>query len=301
MVRQLEPEDIVQMLEVMADAAPAAVHRLAGELVLRLDIAGDVRDRVAVIAAMLGDDRDRAPRSADPRRRTQAAVLIGAAGRIEDCLHDDNAGPHGDASALSAALCGDGYRVASTELDRAHDIVAAAARATVEAARALPSSYYLGRDLLDLGDAHVRGPGARRDPAAAALARAVELVAAGEPARALPLLERCDPGHPDAAAALAAALLAQDRPAAAIAALDRALAAEPDWPLHHWNLAVALRRLGDHRGCHHALCRFVATSAAPSGLSGDPDQAARLRWAERAIAELERGAWIERGSGSCAT
>ena len=328
MVRQLEPEDIVQMLEVMADAAPAAVHRLAGELVLRLDIAGDVRDRVAVIAAMLGDDRDRAPRSADPRRRTQAAVLvdgagrrvviascwltaarrwrrwavlIGAAGRIEDCLHDDNAGPHGDASALSAALCGDGYRVASTELDRAHDIVAAAARATVEAARALPSSYYLGRDLLDLGDAHVRGPGARRDPAAAALARAVELVAAGEPARALPLLERCDPGHPDAAAALAAALLAQDRPAAAIPALDRALAAEPDWPLHHWNLAVALRRLGDHRGCHHALCRFVATSAAPSGLSGDPDQAARLRWAERAIAELERGAWIERGSGSCAT
>jgi predicted Zn-dependent protease len=115
-------------------------------------------------------------------------------------------------------------------------------------------------------------------------------VAAGDHARALPLLERCDPANPDAAAALAAVLLAQHRPAAALTALDRALAAEPDWPLHHWNRAAALHQLGDARGCYHALRRFVATSAIPSGLFADPEQPARVGCAERMLAELERTA-----------
>ena len=34
--------------------------------------------------------------------------------------------------------------------------------------------------------------------------------------------------------------------------------------------------LGDATGCHHALGRFVTTSATPSGLDGDPDQPGRL-------------------------
>jgi tetratricopeptide (TPR) repeat protein len=216
-------------------------------------------------------------------------VLIDASGRIDDCLHEDDAGIDGDAAPLITALCADGYRVASTDLDHAHEVVAAAARRTAESTRALPSSYYLGRDLLSLGDAHLgaRPPG---DPAAAVLARAIELVAAGDHERALPLLERCAPDHPDAAAALATALLARQRPDAAVAALDRALATEPDWPLHHWNLAVALHQLADVRGCYHALRRFIATSAAPSGLAADPDQPARIATAERMLAELERTA-----------
>jgi len=316
MVRQLDAGDIVQMLEVMADAAPRGAHRLAAELALRLDVPGEVRDRIALLAATIAPrvvaDAPAPPRTepahaavlvdaaarlvviasreiADEQRWRRWAVLIGATGRIEDSLHEDDAGPHGDATSLIASLCADGYRVASTELGRAREVVAAAARRTAETTHALPSPYYLGRDLLELADAHLGGRG-DRNPACAVLARAIELIAAGDHARALPLLERCDPENPDAAAALAAILLGQNRPAAALTALDRALAAEPDWPLHHWNLAAALHQLGDARGCYHALRRFVATSATPSGLYADPDQPARVGCAERMIAELERSA-----------
>jgi tetratricopeptide (TPR) repeat protein len=124
----------------------------------------------------------------------------------------------------------------------------------------------------------------------ATLAHAIELIAAGELAQALPMLETCDPAHPDVAAATAAIHLAQGRPADALAPLDRALAAEPDWPLHHWNLAVALHQLGDGPACYHALRRFVTASAQRTGLFADPDQVARVGCAERLIAELERTA-----------
>src|SRR5262249_11154982 len=113
-------------------------------------------------------------------------------------------GPHGDAAALCAELCADGYRVASRDVDHARDVVATAARLTGESTRVLPSPYYLGRDLLGLTDAHVGGRGLG-DPASAALARAIELVAAGDHARAVAMLAHCAPGQPDADAALAAA------------------------------------------------------------------------------------------------
>jgi hypothetical protein len=105
------------------------------------------------------------------------------------------------------------------------------------------------------------------------------------------MVARGEPLQPDADAALAAALLAQDQAAAALAPLERALTVEPDWPLHHWNLAVAHHQLGDPAACHRALVRFVAASAAPTGLCGDPDQPVRLATAERMIADLERTAW----------
>ena len=98
----------------------------------------------------------------------------------------------------------------------------------------------------------------------------------------------------DVAAAVAGCLLAQGRPADALAPLDRALAAERDWPLHHWNLAAALHALGDAAGSVDGLRRFVATSATPSGLDADPDQPGRLALAERLIAELERTARLAR-------
>ncbi len=320
MVHQLDPADLVKMLEVMADAAPAAAHRLAGELAQRLDVPGGVRDRIALLTATLGAKisggqapaTPRRPRAelthtavlvdaaarlvviasrkiAGGRRWRRWAVLIGASGRIEDCLHEDDAEPASDAAALLASLCGDGYQIASHDLERAHDVVASAARLTVESARPLPSPYYLGRDLLDLGAAHL-GDRGRGDAASAMLGRAIELIAAGDPTGALALLERCDPDLPDAAAATAAILLAQHRPAAALAPLERALAAEPGWPLHHWNHAAALYALGDERGCYHALRRFVSTSATPSGLYGDPEQPARVGRAERMMADLERSA-----------
>jgi len=163
MVHQLEADDIVQMVEVMADAAPSAAHRLATELLQRLDAPGDVRDRIARVLAVLTTRLGPEPAAGPPRRpraepaRTAVlaavlvdaaarlvviatrrlaggrrwrrwAVLIGASGRIDDCLHEDDAGIDGDASALVARLCADGYRIASTAIDHAHDVVAAAAR-----------------------------------------------------------------------------------------------------------------------------------------------------------------------------
>jgi tetratricopeptide (TPR) repeat protein len=216
-------------------------------------------------------------------------VLIGTSGRIEDCLLEEGAGDPGDAASLIASLCADGYRVASTAPDHARAVVAKAARATALEPERLTSAYYLGRDLLELDDAHL-GDRRRGDPAARALGRAVELIAEGDPARAQALLRCCDPRHPDVAGAMAACLLAQGDDAGALEHLARAIAAEPEWPLHHWNLAIALQRQGDDAGCYRALRRFVSTSAAPSGLQADPEQPGRVARAERRIAELERAA-----------
>lgn len=315
MVRQLDESDIVQMLEVMAGCAPPAAERLAAELVLRLDLPVETRERIAgTTSAIAGAptprtvpaDRRRAARPTQvavlvdasarlvvvssrkvlgERRWRRWAVLIGASGRIDDCLHEDDGAEDGDAAPLIANLCADGYRVASTELEHARGVVTSAAKQTPN----LGSSYYVGRDLLDLGDAHLGG---RPTQKSATLARALEHLSAGEADRAETLLARCDRNNPDAAAATAAILLAKNEPAAAVEALERALAVEPEWPLHHWNLAVALHQLADHSGCFHALRRFVSTSALPTGLYADPAQPGRVACAERMMGELERMARV---------
>jgi hypothetical protein len=312
MIAQLGEADLVQMLETLVEAAPAAAHRLATELGARLDLSVELRQRVAALVEAVP------PGSALPRRpgrgtqvavlvdaaarlvvvasrkiageRRRWAVLIGASGRIDDCLHEEEAGDAGDASPLIDSLCADGYRIASTELARARALVAGAARMTALEPERLTSAYYLGRDLLDLGNAHLAGRD-RGDAASHALGRAVELLAQGDAARARALLEqRCDPDNADVAGALAACLLALGEPAGAVQHLTRAIVAEPDWPLHHWNLAIALQRIEDAAGCYQALRRFVAASATPSGLFGDPDQPGRVACAERMLAELERTA-----------
>jgi hypothetical protein len=87
---------------------------------------------------------------------------------------------------------------------------------------------------------------------------------------------------------MAACLLGQARADEAVPHLLRACELEPSWPLHQWNLAAAYHAIADAALCHQALRRFVATSATPSALAGDPDQPARLASANRMIAELER-------------
>jgi hypothetical protein len=334
MVGKLAPDDMVSLLAIMAEAVPARAHRLASELCARLDLAPDLRERLAEVALLRPFEAEpahadastparRAPRPthvtvlvdgaarvvvvatrkvSGERRWRRWAVLITGDGRIEDCLHEEHAGSDGDAAALIANLCADGYRVASTMVDRARELVAAAARVTGaiaarhtdEAARRLPSAYYLGRDLLDLGEAHLGR--ARAQTTSATIGRAVELIADGEIPRARLLLARCEPSA-DVEAATAACLLAGDpghadlgRIGDAAACLARAIELEPTWPLHHWNLAAALHRLGDRAGSYHALRRFLATSSEPTGLAGDPEQPARIALATRMIGELERTA-----------
>ncbi|MEO8841324.1 MAG: hypothetical protein ABI591_31800 [Kofleriaceae bacterium] len=318
MVGKLAPDDMVSLLSIMAAAAPPRAHLLANELCARLDVAPELRDRVAEVALLatghappLEPIAKRAPRPthvtvlvdgaarcvvvatrkvSGERRWRRWAVLIAGDGRIDDCLHEEHAGSDGDAATLIANLCADGYRVASNEPSRAKDLIASAARTTVgpfEAdAHSLPSAYYLGRDLLDLGEAHL----ARRpNPTAASVGRAVELIADGDVPRARLLLARCEV-NADVEAANAACHLAQDRAADAIACLSRAIELEGAWPLHHWNLAAAAHRLGDAVLGYQAIRRFVTTSAERTALAGDPDQPARLVLATRMIAELERSA-----------
>lgn len=324
MVCTLADDDIVQMLAVMSEAEPAAAERLGAELAVRMDLAADVRERCAAVIANkitprghLAASERRRPRPthvavlvdasarlvvvaskkiAGERRWRRWAVLIGPHGRIDDCLHEDDAAEANDAAPLIANLVADGYRVASTEVEHARTVVTAAARLTarpLDRTTGLTSSYYLGRDLLELGAAHI---GERAAAPPALVARAIEQTAeslmSGDHAKAAALLALCDLANPDVAAASAALDLAAVPPRAvdAVAALERALAVEPEWPLHHWNLAAALHALGDAAGCFHALRRFVATSAAPTGLYADPDQPARVGAAHRLMADLERTA-----------
>ncbi|MBA3465009.1 MAG: hypothetical protein H0T46_34055, partial [Deltaproteobacteria bacterium] len=272
MVCQLGDEDIVQMLAAMCEADPSAAQRLGAELAVRLDLSAEARERFASVlaerlaagaplperrrnafrrpthVAVLVDASARlvvvaSKKIAGERRWRRWAVLIGPSGRVDDCVHEDDATDAADAAPLIANLVADGYRVASTEVDHARTVVTAAARLTsrpVDRATGLPSAYYLGRDLLDLGDAHV---GDRPATPPALVARAIEQtsesITSGDHGKAHALLALCDPAHPEVAAASAALYLSAQPPRAAdaVTALERALTAEPDWPLHHWNLA----------------------------------------------------------------
>lgn len=326
MVSTLADDDIAEMLDVMSEAEPAAALRLGDELAIRVDLAADARERFATViankipssASRPAPERKRArpthvavlvdasarlvvvasKKVAGERRWRRWAVLIGPHGRIDDCLHEDDATEASDAAPLIANLVADGYRVASTEVEHARTVITAAARLTarpIDRATGLSSAYYLGRDLLELGAAHI---GDRPAAPPALVARAIEQTAEslahvnGDRAKAEALLALCDPANPEVAAATAALCLAAHPPRAteAVAALERALAAEPEWPLHHWNLAAALHVLGDASGCFHALRRFIATSAAPTGLYADPDQPSRIGSAHRLMADLERAA-----------
>ena len=364
MVEKLADDDLVKLLAVMADAAPAAAHRIAAELCTRLDVALELRERIAEVAllhaapdepgarkptrpthvkllvdgartvivairkvtgekrwrrwAVLIDERviespatagravpPKAVRStiestattgrAAPPKAVRSTIESPAtAGRaappkavrsvIGDCLHEES-NDELDAGALVHELVADGYRVVPAELDDVRARIAAAARATAEE---LPAAYYIGRDLLDLGDVHLSQ--SRVHPTSATIGRAVELIADGDVPRARLLLARCDGESADVAAATAACLLAQSRPADAVPHLQHACALEPAWPLHHWNLAAAHHAIGDAAACHQALRRFVSTSASPTGLVGDPDQPTRVAQACRLMAELERTA-----------
>lgn len=338
MVRQLSGDDIEQMIDILVESAPAIARRIAAELAARLDLAGEIRERVAEAIAAgttgapvevpvlarspedAGTNEQSGRRSsrthtavlvdaaarlviiacrklAGERRHRRWAVLVGATGRIEDCLYEEEPA---DAAPLIASLCADGYRVASTEPADARAAVAAAARASAVDPKALDSSYYLGRDLLDLADAHLprteRTP-ATRDALAATIDRALALLGSTNRAdveRADTLLARAAESvdvhtlSVDFHAARGAAALVLGRPADAAESLNFAITAEPTWPLHHWNLAVALQQLGDASGQYHALRRFLATSAVPTGLAADLDQPARIAHATHTLALLER-------------
>jgi len=315
MIHQLSDDEIVHLIGVMVGASSGAAYHLAIELCARLDLAADTRERIADLAlgqpaplpvvtraprpthcAVLVDTTNRAVvvasrKVSGERRWRRWAVLIGPHGAIDDCIHEELSGPDGDHAPLVASLIADGYQVATTDLERARGIVAAAARYSSDdqdAGSKLSSAYYLGRDLLDLGEAHLGGR-AHAHPTSNTLGRAVELIADNDVPRAQVLLARCA-DTAEVAAATATCLITQQRYSEAHVHLVRALELEPDFPLHHWNLAAVLHQLGDATGCYHALGRFLTTSEAPTGLYADPEQPSRVALASRLMADLERTA-----------
>ncbi|HEY5947242.1 MAG TPA: hypothetical protein VIV40_17180, partial [Kofleriaceae bacterium] len=321
MIHQLSDDEIVHLIDVMVTASSGAAYHLAVELCARLDLATDTRERIADLAlaqiaplpvtgsstraarpthcAVLVDNAARAVvvasrKVSGERRWRRWAVLIGSHGAIEDCIHEELTGADGDHAPLVASLLADGYHVATTDLERARGIVAAAARHAADlrdepdSGAHLTSAYYLGRDLLDLGEVHLGGR-AHAHPTSNTLGRAVELIADHDVPRAQLLLARCEETA-DVAAATAACLIAQQRFTEALAPLGRAIELEPDFGLHHWNFAAVLHQLGDATGCYQALRRFLALSSNPTGLYADPDQPSRVSLAARLIAELERSA-----------
>ena len=307
MLGDLPEDDLVQLITAIAEASPDAAAAIARELAARLDVDLDLRVRIAELVPagaqpavvrrpratsviVLADGGARlvvlaTQRVIGTRHWRRWAIAIAPHGHIDDAVYDDDADDH----AISIEpLLDAGFRVASDDRDHARTLVAAAARRAAETPRGLPAAYYLGRDLLELGDVHL---GDRpRLGAAPPLARALELLAFGDHERARDLLARCDANDADVAAALGACALAEGRPAAALAPLGHATDVEPEWPLHHWNLAVAHHQLGDARACCRALRRFLTTSARPTGLYADVDQPSRVACAHHLLAQHDRQA-----------
>ncbi|HUQ08171.1 MAG TPA: hypothetical protein VM261_37005 [Kofleriaceae bacterium] len=325
LVSRMEPEEIIEFVESFAEASPEGARRLADELCARVDLDVSARSELVRVAAPLrltcpppvarplgrpallvglrhhdgrivvavarrspcGEGRPSA------RRWRFLCVLCDAAGSISDVHYRDDATLDVLREDVVRPLEAAGYERFNVTGAAARRMVSAAARRTVSSGRALPSPYYLGRDLLGITDSHVVG--GRAGEPAALLGRAVDLLAAGESARARPLLEHCVATAPDdaeAASSLGLCLLAQGDLAAAVRNLQRAAWLEPAWPLHHWNLAAAAHRVGDLAVCARALRDFLGCADDPSigTLAGavDPGHTRRVSLARRFVADHAR-------------
>jgi tetratricopeptide (TPR) repeat protein len=323
-IKRLDPDEMISLLEVMIESAPQPAARLVTELSGRVDLEGSVRSEVRRVAAATWLHRAQQTRPTpplrprrssvvtqvmimtDPRRGSHVvvagrrvaaqkrwrrfAVLIGADGGFEDCLYEDDSAAADVADLSQAALVRglviDGYEMVSNDLERARALAAAAARRAAALPNLLNSSYYLGRDLLDLGNVHM-GAHAALDEVAAAIGRAVDLFAAGEVGRARELAQSCAqlaPDNADVASTLGLCHLANVELTGAAQWLGRAAAAEPGWPTHHWNLAVVHHLADCASACADALTDFLRTAADCITLRNDSLHHERIIIARRYLA-----------------
>lgn len=326
LVSRLPGDELVQFVEAFAEASPDGARRLADELCARVEldvatrsellrIAAPLRlscpppaarplGRPALLAGLRHPDgrtvvavaRRSPPPSGVPTRRRWRflCVLCDPAGTITTAHYRDDATLASLREDVVTPLEAAGYERFTISAPAARRLVGTAARRTVGGGGALPSAYYLGRDLLGITDGHVVN-GKAGEPAAL-LGRAVDLLAAGDSLRARPLLEHYVAGAPDdaeAVSSLGLCLLAQDELATALRQLERAARLEPAWPLHHWNVAAAAHRAGELRACARALREFLARADDPVAASIDPGHGRRVSIARRFVADharLERAA-----------
>jgi Tfp pilus assembly protein PilF len=320
LVTQLDPDALIDFVDALTQAAPARARHLVDELLVRTDLDAAMRGELVRIAAPLALIESE-PLAEGPRRRprilclrhpggrlvvitmrrtdagtTRCLVLLVDNGELIDGLYRDDATRPAIDAELLAPLYADGYQPVSERAASVRELLVDAARTTIAAGDELPSAYFLGRDLLDLGDAHQPARW-QPDVPTTLLGRAVDLLSAGEPERARPLLERCvdlAPDDSDAAASLGLCLLSNGDLEGARRQLERAARLEPAWPLHVWNLAAVAHRQGRIDACYVAMRRFLDLSRAPGALAADPDQPARVELATRFVADHERLGRLER-------
>lgn len=248
--------------------------------------AGHHRDGRRVLVSV-----DRQPGSRPARLRV-LCILTSSTGVLVDAHYAEDSTTSSVEQEIISPLERAGFGFAAVSLEVARGFATESARLAVQAARALPRPFYLGRHVLGLRDEHLDGTA--RCPAAVDLAavldRATWLVAAGQPAQALPLLERYVGEARDDAeghAQLGLCRLALGDPTTALVHLERATWLAPDEPLHHWNTAAAAHRAGQLGACYLALESYRAARDVA------PDADARWRTALCFAGEYERLAALQ--------
>jgi len=325
----LEPAELIDLFDDLVDSEPVSALVLLDELLVRDGLDEDCRhelrqrraaarqvvpsgatprwrrrsrDAIRCRAACHADGRrillasDRQPGCRPPRRRV-LCILTGPTGVLLDGHYAEEVTVGALEREFVHPLEREGFRFAPVALDVARGFAIESARRAVLAGRALPRPFYLGRHLLGLRGEHLDGTA--RCPAAVDLAalldRATWLVATGQPAQALPLLERYVAEARDDAeghAQLGLCRLGLGDAAMALDHLGRATWLAPDEPLHHWNTAAAAHRAGRLGTCYLALQAYRAARDVAPGAED------RRRTAERFTGEYERLAVLEHPGSS---
>ncbi len=320
LVENMESEELLDLIDGLSATEPGRTKLLLDEMLARADIDEQFRREIRRLRAPLlppaepatlriargpvraliatrDDDRllliaaQRRPGSNPPRWRA-LSCLIDERGRLIDALHQGDHTRGGVDRELIRPLSEQGYVFRDSSRADVAQRLCRAARATSNAGGQVPNDYYLGRDLVGLCDEHLtvdlRLPNGV--DLTALLGRAVDLLAIGEHARALPLLERYVAAAPDDAHAssnLGLCLLALDEPRQARDHLERAVSVAPTAALHHWNLASCAHRETRRGACYLSLVDYLCQS------DEEPDARRRRVLAGAFVSEYERFAQLE--------
>jgi hypothetical protein len=324
LLEELAFDDILDLFDDLAGSEPTSALLLIDELLVRdeLDEAcrRELRQRRATASqsaaplapratARRAAPRTRFARHSDGRRILLASgrqlgsrpprmrllcVLVGADDSMLDGYYAEDLTAAEIAKRFSSPLAEQGFAFATCSLEAARGFVIQAARIAVQSGRTLPRAFYLGRDLIGLRDEHLDGtPRSRGEmDLAALLERAIELIAAGEPAQARPLCERYVaevPDDPDGHAQLGLCALGLGDADAALHHLGRATWLTPEEPLYQWNAAAAAHAARRPGACYLSLLAYLQGDTS----DGSPGAAHRAAVALGFVSEYERLAQLE--------
>ncbi len=291
MIRQLPMVELFAMVELVVADAPDCGAWLTDELLARLDLDADIRSELRRIAAGVrvaapvmplhtGEDTLTALVHPTGARvivveavavvplelRRAIAFLVDADGLLVDATYQEPAA-YGATAEWMRGLVADGYRETPIERVAARSAVIAAVRQAVAANSELPLAYYVGRDLLQLGNAHlgVRAGQEIDSTWSVAAGYGVDLLAAGDVTGAFALLSQCvargavqATANADVASAYGMTCLALEKYADAAHWLSVAAAADPALADHAWNWACAAERNQDVATTYRALTQYCS-------------------------------------------